>query len=90
MQRLLSVNIDVDRVRANLSRECGRDMSTADVLRLLIRCGCYRWGDRWVIPPPLDMLRPDEVIDMLEAAAEAVEFVERVERGAASRVDPWN
>ena len=90
MRRLLSVDIDVDRVRANLSRECGRAASPADVLRLLIRCGCYRWGDRWVAASPLEMLLPDEVLDAREAAAEAVEFVGCVERGALSPADPLN
>ena len=90
MRLLLSVNIDVGRVRANLSRECGRAMSEADVLRLLIRCHCYRWGDRWVAASPLGMLRPDEVIDTLEATAEAVELVGTIERCPPSPVGGWN
>jgi hypothetical protein len=90
MRRLLSVNIDVNRVRANLSRDCGRVVSAADVLRLLIRCGCYRWGDRWVADSPLDMLRTDEVIDLREATAEAVELVGNIERRALSPAHRWN
>ena len=82
MRRLLSVNIDVNRVRANLSRDCGRAVSAADVLRLLIRCHCYRWGDRWVAESPLDMLQTDEVIDLREATADAVELVGSIERRA--------
>jgi hypothetical protein len=90
VRRLLSVNIDVLRVRANLARECGHVVSAADVLRLLIRCGCYRWGDRWVAASPLDMLRPDEVIDAWEAAAEAAELVGSIECRALSPGDCRN
>ena len=90
VRRLLSVDIDVNRVRANLSRECGHVVSAADVLRLLIRCGCHRWGDRWVAAAPLNMLRPDEVIDAREAAAEAADLVESIERGALALGYRWN
>jgi hypothetical protein len=90
MPRLLSVNIDVNRVRANLSRDFGRAASAADVLRLLIGLGFYRWCDRWVAERPLDMLRPDEVIDMREATAEAVGLVGSIERRALLVVDHWN
>jgi hypothetical protein len=47
------------------------------------RGGCHRWGDRWVAASPLDVLRPDEVTDLSEATAEAVEFLGRVERVTA-------
>jgi hypothetical protein len=90
MRRLLSVSIDVIRVRANLARECGHVVSAADVLRLLIRSGCYRWGDRWVAASPLNMLRPDEVIDTWEAAADAAELVGSIERRARSLVQSRN
>jgi hypothetical protein len=84
MRRMLSVNIDVNRVRANLSLERGQLATAADVLRLLIRCGCYRWGDRWVAASPLDMLRADEVIDISDATADALELVGSIERGCGN------
>ena len=84
---LLSVNIDVDRVRANLSRESGRAASAADVLRLLIGLGFHRWCDRWVAERPLDMLWPDELLDMREATADAVGLVRAVEGPAVFLTD---
>ena len=87
MRRLLSVDIDVDRVRANLSRETGRAASAADVLRLLIGLGFCRWCDRWVGERALDALWPDELIDTREAPPDAVGLVGAVERRAALRAN---
>ena len=91
MRRLLSVNVDVDRVRANLSRQSGRPASSADVLRLLIGLGFHRWCDRWVAgEQPMGMLWPDEVIDTREATAEAVRLVRSIERRAVSQLEHRN
>ena len=91
MPLLLSVNVDVDRVRANLSRQSGQPASDADVLRLLIGLGFHRWCDGWVAAErSLGMLWPNAVIDIRAATAEAAELVGSIERRALPVADAWN
>lgn len=72
LRRLVFVTLDVEHVRANLSREDGRGATDADVYALLFESGFRRFGERWVGPEEaLSVLRPEEVAALEEAPPDA-------------------
>jgi hypothetical protein len=69
---MLLVTIDLECVRANLSREAGRAASEADVAMFLFESGFRRWDDQWLVPEGrLYILGPGEMTAAVEPPHDA-------------------
>jgi hypothetical protein len=67
--RIFLITIDLPKLRANLSREDGRDLAESEVLSWLSDAGFTRVESGWTVrEPDLGQLDPSEVI-----AAEVIE-----------------